>query len=238
MLVIGDALDAVYLGAFLFGLLFSALSLLLGAGHLGGHGPHHGPGPAGLHGHVGHPAHGGHATGSTGSHHGAGEWTLLGALNLGSVLAFLAWFGGIGLLTHHPLGLGSVGSVAAGVVGGAVAAIAVYVFMMRVVLPNDRALDPADYRLPGTIARVSSTIRAGGTGEVVYEQGGTRQVAAARSADGQLLARGVEVVILGCERGIVRVEPWAAFVGDRHPDLIAAIPDGAAGSNPRLGGPT
>lgn len=106
--------------------------------------------------------------------------------------------------------------------------IAVAWFFARVIAPNDRALDPAHYRLPGTIAIVSSAIRSGGTGEIVYEQAGVRQVSAARAADGAAIPRGSEVVILRCERGVAFVEPWSVFVGERHRDLDA----GAGGLDP------
>lgn len=220
MLVIGDALDAFYFGAFLFGLLFSALSLVAGAGHVGTHWLHHGSDGFHLGGHGSHHGHGGQTARPLGGHHGSGDQSAVGPLNLSSLLAFLAWFGGIGLLGRYPLGLGTWGSVAGGIVGGLIAGFAIYLFLERVVLPSDGALDPADFRLPGTLARVCSPIRVGGTGEVVYEQGGTRQVAAARATDGKAVARGTEVVILATERGIVRVEPWSTFVGDRHPDLV------------------
>jgi hypothetical protein len=65
-----------------------------------------------------------------------------------------------------------------------------------------------DYYLPGTIARVLSPIRARGTGEIMYVKGGTRQVAAARSIDGEPIARGTEVVIVRYELGIAYVHPW------------------------------
>ena len=71
------------------------------------------------------------------------------------------------------------------------------------------------------MARVTSSIRAGGTGEVVYEQAGVRQVSAARAADGRAVPRGAEVVILNGERGVVLVEPAEDFF-EGDPLLTAA----------------
>ena len=55
---------------------------------------------------------------------------------------------------------------------------------------------------------MSSSIRADGTGEITYVLNGVRQVTAARSANGEPLPRGAEVVIVQRERGIAFVEPW------------------------------
>src|SRR5918992_695759 len=98
-------------------------------------------------------------------------------------LIFLGWFGGVGYLAREGAGWNTLLSVVVGAIGGLVGALAVAWFLVKVVRPNDRALDPDDFRLPGTIARVTSSIRAGGTGEVMYEQEGVRQVAAARAGD-------------------------------------------------------
>jgi hypothetical protein len=73
--------------------------------------------------------------------------------------------------------------------------------------------------MPGTIARVTSSIRAGGTGEIVYERRGVRQVSAARSPSGEAIPRGTEVVILKHGSGIAQVEPWTKFVGDGFDEL-------------------
>ncbi len=199
MLVIGDALDAFYLGSFLFGLLFAALSHLLGAVHVGAHVP------KSFHGHV-HGSHGAPPGGHDVAHgwRGSAVW---GLFSPASILAFVSWFGGVGYQARHALGLVTPASIACGLVGGAVAAVVVWWFLAKVILPQDRALDPDDYRLPGTAARVSSMIRPGGTGEIVYEQGGVRQVSAARAADGNGLARGACVVIVEHERGVALVQP-------------------------------
>lgn len=215
MPVINDALDALFLGCFLFGLLFAVVSLLLGvadleinAGPLGG------------------------GDGETGSHDSAGP------INVSTVLAFIAWFGGTGYLVRNGFGWISMLSVVVAVAGGLAGAALIYQFLVKVVAPADQALDPADYRLPGTLARVTSSIRTGGTGEIVYEQAGFRQVSAARASDGGAIGRGTEVVVLEADRGIALVQPWDTLVG--HDDGIIETPGdgietGAARERPRSG---
>jgi hypothetical protein len=76
--------------------------------------------------------------------------------------------------------------------------------------------------MPGVIARVTSSIREGGTGEVVYEQAGVRHVAAARATSGRAIPRGTEVVVLKLDRGIVYVELWDELMQSREERKIAA----------------
>jgi hypothetical protein len=58
------------------------------------------------------------------------------------------------------------------------------------------------------LGRVSSTIRAGGTGEIIFSQEGTRQTCGARSENGEALAHGTEVVVTRYEHGIAYVRRW------------------------------
>ena len=184
MLVLDDTLDIVLLGCFLFGLVFSALSLLFGDLGIGG-------------------------DGSAGEVGVGGDGLPL--VNLSTILAFVAWFGGVGYLVRRGAEWSAPISVLLGVAGGVAGAMAVAWFLRRVVAPNDRALDPADYRLPGTVARVTSSIRAGGTGEVIYEQAGVRQVSAARATDGRAIPHGAEVVVVRALGGVALVEPADVF---------------------------
>lgn len=198
MLAILDVLDAFYLGSFLFGLVFATASHLLGAVHVGG-GGRHGSGQA----------HAAHVAGPAGLAHGV-PWRSL--LNPGPLLAFVTWFGGIGYQGRHLLDLASPASLACAAVGGGAGAGIVWWVMERVVLPNERALDPDDFRLEGVPARVSSGIRAGGVGEIVYELQGTRWVCAARAIDAESLPKGCEVVIRAQERGVAAVERAGAAI--------------------------
>src|SRR4029453_4520939 len=47
----------------------------------------------------------------------------------------------------------------------------------------------------GVLGRLTQPIRAGGIGELVYTQGGTRRSCGARSADGAAIAKGPEAVV-------------------------------------------
>jgi hypothetical protein len=207
MLAVHDGFDALLLGCFFFGLVLAVATLIGGLGgahlhvpvklwHL--HLPHHGP--------------------VAGHGHHAG----IGPLNTGSLLVFVSWFGGWAYLARHGLHWVLALSLVVGLVGGLIGGALVFLWLTKVLVRMETALDPADFRLPGTLARVSWSIRAGGVGEIVYEQGGVRHCAAARSLDGTAIARGTEVVIRSYERGIAAVEPWLAFVGERHRDLAPA----------------
>jgi hypothetical protein len=95
-------------------------------------------------------------------------------------------------------------------------------------------LDERQERMTGLIARVSSPVRADGTGEITYVLNGVRQVSAARAADGLALPRGSQVVVMRRERGIAFVEPWIEesvedqwerrFLADAPPQ-IEALPN-------------
>jgi hypothetical protein len=69
------------------------------------------------------------------------------------------------------------------------------------------SVEPLSLQAEGAIGRVNAAIREGGTGEVVYTLEGLQRSAAARSADGRALPRGMVVVIVRRERGVALVEP-------------------------------
>jgi hypothetical protein len=69
-------------------------------------------------------------------------------------------------------------------------------------------LDPADYEKLGVLGQITSSIRQGGTGELVFVQQGVRQVCGARSESGKPIAKGTEVVVTRYEKGIAFVRPW------------------------------
>jgi len=77
-----------------------------------------------------------------------------------------------------------------------------------VLLRNERDLDPADYDMIGVLGRVSSTVRAGGIGEMIFSQLGARRAASIRSESGQAISKGTEVVVTRYEKGIAYVRPW------------------------------
>jgi membrane protein implicated in regulation of membrane protease activity len=132
--------------------------------------------------------------------------------NISTVMAFLTWFGGAGYILRVYSNVAIIAALAMATVVGAAGAAIVFVFLSKVLYGNQRVLDPADYYLPGTLARISGPIREGGTGEIVYAKGDSRQVAGARSVDGTAIGRGQEVVILRYERGIAYVQAWDALM--------------------------
>jgi membrane protein implicated in regulation of membrane protease activity len=205
-------LSTFYLVSFVVGFSLSALSFLFGVLHI--HLPvrwhillssHHGA-TATMHGagaHVGAATHGAPASGAS-----RAPGAKLGWLNPSAVLAFLAWFGGTGyLLTQYYrfwylLGLGL--AILSGFAGAAI----VSWFLVKVLLPHEIELYDSDFEMAGTLARVTSSIREGGTGEIVYSQGGVRRCAGARSSDGTALEKGSEVVVARYDNGIAYVTRW------------------------------
>jgi hypothetical protein len=68
--------------------------------------------------------------------------------------------------------------------------------------------------MEGTVARVTMAIRADSTGEIRFSRDGSRRSEGARSATGQPIEVGTEVVIVRYERGLAYVEPWASYAGE------------------------
>jgi membrane protein implicated in regulation of membrane protease activity len=194
-----------YLAMFILGFALTVISFVMGfGGHSFGHlsDPAHG-------GDVGHGADAGVALGAHGASHG------LPLLNFGTLTAFITWFGGIGfLLTAYSQVVG-VATVVLAILGGLIGGGIIFVFMAKVLAPDQIPLDPADYHLPGTLGRVTVTIPHHGTGEVVYTQAGTRKTVAARGANHEEIAKGTEVVVLRYERGIAYARPWDQVADDR-----------------------
>jgi hypothetical protein len=191
-----------YLVCFGIGLAFSLLTFFGGFGHL-----HFGHLHSG-HLHLGH-SHAGH----THAPHASGRDASISPLNGFTLMAFLCWFGGTGYLMSRFTGVLGLGVFAVAVISGIAGAAIIFWFLARVLLPNERVLTAEDTEITGVLARVSSPIREGGTGEIAYSQGGARRAAAARSDAGAPIARDVEVVVLRYERGIAYVRPWSELEG-------------------------
>ncbi|MGA9977182.1 MAG: NfeD family protein [Candidatus Sulfotelmatobacter sp.] len=135
--------------------------------------------------------------------------------NFVTLTAFLAWFGGTGyLLTRYStlwVGMGLVLSVASGLVGGGI----IFLFLSKVLMSDEENMNAADYEMVGVLGRVTSPIREGGTGEILYSQVGTRRVCGARSDDGNAIAQGTEVVVTRYEKGIAYVQLWSEMSGEQ-----------------------
>jgi len=184
--------SSLFLGCFTFGLLFTVVSGLLGAFH-GGHDLH----SPGFHGHAGHA--GGHAQGHA------------SAFNAGTIAAFLTWFGGAGYLLTRYSGFAALSITAIASLVGLIGGALVFAFLAKFINPRLTVLAPEDFQVNGIVAKVTSTIRPGGTGEIVYTLGGTRHSDGARAETGEELERGTEVVILRVEKGIAYVDRWSKF---------------------------
>jgi hypothetical protein len=188
-----------YLVCFLVGVSLSVLSFLGGTWHL----PHvhlHVPNGAG-HAHV--------------AHAGGGTDSSVPVLNFGTITAFLAWFGGSGyLLTRYSSWVVTL-VLGVSVVLGLAGASVVFWFVAKFLLAHSRELDPADFDRVGVLGRIASPIREGGTGEITFSLGGTRQVCGARSETGEALARGAEVIVTRYERGIAYVRKYEELAGEK-----------------------
>jgi len=182
----------VYLICFIVGFGLSLISAFGGFVHM----------PHGHHGHV----HIGHAHG-----HGHGTGADISPFNFSTITAFLAWFGGVGyLLTKFSgiwLWLAFVLAIASGLIGASL----VFMFLVKVLLVHDQALNAADYDMVGVLGHLTSSIRQGGTGEMSFSQAGVRRSSAARSEDGTPLERGVDVIVTRYDKGIAYVRRWDDF---------------------------
>jgi len=210
-----------YLFCFLVGFLWSLVSLLIG--HLNIDLPfHHGDVSHGMmhdaggmdHGDLSHG--GGDAQDSGTSDHMRG--VSVSPLNMGTIAAFLAWFGGAGYLLTAYSAIWFVFAFGLSVISGLAGASAVFWFLAKVLLGRERNLDPRDYRMTGVLARVCSSIREGGTGEIVYSQQGTRRTCGARSEDGKPIAQGMEVLVTRYQKGIAYVRQWDELSKLESPD--------------------
>jgi membrane protein implicated in regulation of membrane protease activity len=193
-------METIFLGCFAFGALFTLVSVVLG---VGGHGAAH----IG-HGHAG--AHIGHSHTESGDRFGS-----LPLLSVSSIVGALTWFGAAGylLLRLGDLALPAVvlGALLAGAVGWYLIAR-----FLGLVLSGEREMDPADYRLEGTVGQVTVSIPAGGTGEVVFSKAGSRRSEAARAISGGPIPRGSEVVITTYADGFATVQTWGEFMASRE----------------------
>jgi hypothetical protein len=198
----------VYLVCFLLGFSLSAASWLLtivGLHLPGMHGAH----AVHAHGHVAHPHGGQHAAG-----HSAHAAAAPSPINFSTAMAFLAWFGGAGYLLTRYSEVWPLAALFIAIGVGWTGAALVFWFMARVVWSPDENLDPDDFDLVGLLGTVSSPIRAGGTGEILFQLAGARRVAGARSETGDAIAKGVEVVITRYENGLAYVKTWADMAAD------------------------
>jgi membrane protein implicated in regulation of membrane protease activity len=135
-------------------------------------------------------------------------------LNLGTMAAFLTWFGGTGYLLVRLSSLWTFFALGIAIVGGLVGAGIIFLFLAKVLMRSDTEFEPEDPEMVGILGRLSISIRVGGTGEIVFTQGGTRHCTAARSEEGTAIAKSTEVVVTRFEKGIAYVRRWEDLAGE------------------------
>ncbi len=184
----------IFLGCFLVGFALTLISLLFGFDHGGIEGVHFGDGGHLDLGHGGTDA----GNGGGGGHH-APYFSYTG------MLMFLTCFGGVGYILNRNasgmLMLILTGSVIAGMLGAAI----MFLYFNHFLRHGETPMNPAEYQMEGTLARVTSGIRMGETGEVIYVQGGARKTIGARSDEDLPHPQGEEVIIVRYERGLAYV---------------------------------
>lgn len=180
-----------YLFCFLFGFFFSIISLVSGHLHLDWHDQVD-------FGDTGHVTHDGHHAG----HH---EPSLF---NMGTISAFLAWFGGAGYLATHYYRVWVIAALGMSVAAGIIGASVVFWFLSKVLMREREDLDPLAFEMVGVLGSVSGSVRPGGTGEMLFSQNGARRAAPIRSEDGSAIPTGTEVVVTRYRDGIAYVRRW------------------------------
>jgi membrane protein implicated in regulation of membrane protease activity len=200
-----------YLICFAVGFLLSGISFVAGGLHW--HLPFFPNGDGHFHLHFG-DAPGGDGASLNGGNGNGGHSTQVSPFNFMSLTAFLAWFGGTGfLITRFSsvwFALGLLMSIASGLVGAGI----VFLFLTRVLVSPEENMDSADYEMVGVLGHTSLPIRAGGTGEIVYSQAGTRRTCGARSEDGSAIEKGAEIVVTRYDKGIAYVRRWEEMSGE------------------------
>jgi hypothetical protein len=200
-----------YLICFAAGFAFSLFSFLGGRLHWHLHFPHIS--------HAGGHVPVGNCSGVGGK--GSVPGNQISPFNFPSLAAFLAWFGGTGYLLSRYSTVWFVTGIGISSLVGLTGAAIIFLFLSRVLTSEEENLDPADFEMTGVLGRLSMPIRAGGTGEIVYSQAGTRRTCGARSEDGRAMAKGAEVVVTRYEKGIAQVQLWTELAGEGSSDSTA-----------------
>jgi len=239
MAIATDPLSLVFIGCFLFGLLFLVGTVLLGSiGH--GHGVAHDVGHSALHhvhvggdihhaghfdhGHIEH-GHGGHvehsgqsSTGEKGGNGAVGhQLSILSIVNPSSVVFFLLGFGFFGYVFHIGAGLGLPLTLLLSIVSGCIIAGLLVTLINRLVGSSQAhtVLDVSDRT--GLVGKVIMTIQENDPGEILYESpGGLRKSIPARSINGQRIERGQEVVVVNFQKGVAEVDTWDHFINQEE----------------------
>ena len=238
-----DPLSLVFLGCFLFGLLFFVVTALLGNlghGHAVGHTTtHHIPLHIGGHAggaHVASHAVGQGATHTSGNatqahatpHQGsqATDHSLLAHINITSIALFLLGFGFFGFVFLNVLpGLLQLTLILAAI-GGVIIAVLVLLLLSRLFGSSEGATVQDISDRTGMVGKVSTTIQENSLGEIIYiSPGGMRKSIPARSVDGRRLEREQEVVVVNYQHGIAEVDTWDHFINEEGHYSEPSVPD-------------
>jgi hypothetical protein len=187
---------AMFLGCFVVGFVLSALSFALSAVHLHLH----------LHLPFAHHLHVPHGRAGPGGSNGVSP------LNVSTMMAFLAWFGGTGYLLTSEFRWLAIPALTMATLAGGIGALMVFWVMAHVLWSPEESMQSADYQMVGVLGRIGQSVRDGGTGELIYSHRGTRHSCGARSADGRPIENGAEVVVTAYDRGIAQVRRWNDLV--------------------------
>jgi len=164
-------LNCIYFSSLMAGLVLALASLFLSG--VGGEG-----------------ADGGADVGAEGD--GAGELTIFSPVTIG---AFLAVFGGVGLITSVGFGMDArLSLVISGFSAAAISLLVAYVYS-RLLIEMHGSTDISEADMVGVEGFVTTPIPATGLGEVQFEIHHERMSRPARSADNAPIARGTTVVI-------------------------------------------
>ena len=234
MLIATDPLSLLFIGCFLFGLLFMVITALMGSmahGHGIGHATGHHIG------HAGSPHVGGHAHGTQVATQSAARgvrvsgtggttdnnFSLFAFLNPTSIVLFLLGFGFFGYVFHNNTALTLPFTLLLAVVGGLIIA-ALLLLMINHLFGNiegDAVQDISDRT--GLLGKVSITIQENSIGEIIYvSPGGMRKSIPARSVDGRRLERDQEVVVINYQRGVAEVDTWDHFINQEETGIAEA----------------
>jgi membrane protein implicated in regulation of membrane protease activity len=202
----------LFLVCFIVGFVLALLSVMSGLLNL------HLPGNLGhafhlhVHPHVPHVHVPGHVhVGGSHAAHGTGD---ISPINFPTIMAFLAWFGGAGYLLTSVYGMWYLTALFFASLAGLIGASIVFWFFVKVMMGSERPMDPTEFRVVGAVGTLTLGIREGGTGELVYVQGGARKTSAARSEDGSAIPKGTEVAVTSFERGVAYVRRWEELAGE------------------------
>lgn len=203
-----ERMESVFLACFIFGAVFTLVTAVLGVGH---HGLDAG------HAHVG--GHGFH-----GAHPAAHHHHPLIVLNLSALIGFVTWFGATGYLLMHRAAWSALTAGGVAVTLGLAVGMLIG-WVVATIKRGDREMKPADYRLEGTVAKVTVTIPEQGVGEIIFTLADSRRSEAARGEAGRSIARETEVAIVGYDNGVATVVPWSELMAAGPP--LVPLPDGS-----------